>query len=362
MKYAILLHPAHQYVYKDKQQFYQTFPQGQAFLMAKTEFEIVSRSFTAIPFNVRQEQISGADYLCFETQEACSDTELSRLARLSFFFVIYGMSSQDQQISFKPLYSSAEMYIDSSISSILKYTGKTNEVFTRLLVNLAISAQDKREHTDLRLLDPISGKGTTLYEGLIQGIHVCGIEIADKVTREAVQFLQRFLQNAKYKYEYKSQRLSGPNQSFKANRHSFELAKTKEAYKSGQRKQVEFIAGNSMYADQMLPKNSIDMIVGDLPYGVQHGNVTNEKQSSLTRNPSRLLETCLPAWNTVLRPGGSLVLAWNQHVLPLDKMVDLVENSGLRVITDPAYRNYLHRVDQSILRNVIVAVKETKST
>ena len=99
------------------------------------------------------------------------------------------------------------------------------------------------------------------------------------------------------------------------------------------------------------------MIVGDLPYGVRHGNVTNEKQSSLTRNPAQLLETCLPSWLEVLKPGGSIVLAWNSNVLPRERMERLFAEKGCSVKKDPPYLRFTHRVDQSIVRDIIAARK-----
>ena len=98
-------------------------------------------------------------------------------------------------------------------------------------------------------------------------------------------------------------------------------------------------------------------MVGDLPYGVQHGNVTGEKQTSLTRNPAELLESCLPVWAEVTKPGGALVFAWNTHVLSREKMTQLFAKHGLTVQNEGAYLGFEHRVDQSITRDIIAAVK-----
>jgi tRNA G10 N-methylase Trm11 len=99
-------------------------------------------------------------------------------------------------------------------------------------------------------------------------------------------------------------------------RHSISLSRTKEEQRENKEKHFELIAGNSVYAERFFKKSQVHLIVGDLPYGVQHGNVTNEKQSSLTRNPKELLQACLPGWHRVLKNGGTMVLAWNQFVLP----------------------------------------------
>jgi tRNA G10 N-methylase Trm11 len=134
-----------------------------------------------------------------------------------------------------------------------------------------------------------------------------------------------------------------------------EIAKNKADVKDKNYRHFEIIAGNSMYADKFYKKNFFDLIVGDLPYGVRHGNVTNEKQSSLTRNPSELLAACLPAWKTVLKRGGVLVLSWNTFVFPRDKFTVLLEDMGFDVFSEGAYLDFVHRVDQSIKRDIIVA-------
>lgn len=117
------------------------------------------------------------------------------------------------------------------------------------------------------------------------------------------------------------------------------------------------VAGNSVYADKFFKKNSFDAIVGDLPYGVQHGNVTNEKQSSLTRNPKDLVKACLPAWKTVLKPGGVIALSWNTFVFPKPQFAKIMEDEGLAVLEEGAYSQLEHRVDNAIRRDIIFAKK-----
>jgi tRNA G10 N-methylase Trm11 len=152
-------------------------------------------------------------------------------------------------------------------------------------------------------------------------------------------------------------KISGPNKSFSSLRHTFETAKSKEEFKRKNTKTIELIAGNSLYANKYYKKNYFDIIVGDLPYGVQHGNVTNERQTSLTRNPTELLNACLPSWLEVLKPKGIITLAWNSNVLPRNKMEQLFEEQGLIVKNDGPYLQFEHKVDQSILRDIIVAQK-----
>ena len=103
--------------------------------------------------------------------------------------------------------------------------------------------------------------------------------------------------------------------------------------------------------------NHFHAIVGDLPYGVKHGNVSNRQQSALTRNPAELLKACLPGWRTCLKPGGTLVLSWNRFVLGREELQALLTDSGLEVLTASPFDRFAHRVDNAIWRDVVVARK-----
>ena len=344
MIYAILYNPGHNRVYFET-----------SLKLSISEFNIAAQKLSTEYENVQHQNIYGINYLTFQTSHELSESDIIIISDLSFVYALFKIESINGETYFKPIKKTKEEYVDDSISTILKYTGKTNEIFTRMMINIAFYSQSNNEN--IRLLDPIAGKGTTLYEGLIKGYNVYGIEIGDNVVNESYHFVKRFLETARYKFEYESMKISGPNKSFSALRHTFEIARTKEERKNKNTKIMELIAGNSLYANKYYKKNYFDIIVGDLPYGVQHGNVTNEKQSSLTRNPAELLNACLPSWFEVLKPNGIIVLAWNSNVLSRKMMEQLFEEQGLIVKNDEAYLQFEHRVDQSILRDIIVAQK-----
>lgn len=344
MIYAILYHPGHNRVYFET-----------SLKLSVSEFQIAAQRFHTGYDGLCRRNIGGIDYLAFQTREDLSPEDIKIISGLSFVYALFQMEEVEDAYYLKPVVRIREPFVDEGIGAMLKYTGKTNEIFTRMMINVAACSQENRE--TLRLLDPIAGKGTTLYEGLAKGYNVYGIEIGGKAVNESYHFIKRFLETAKYKFDCRSIKISGPNKSFSALRHTFETAKTKEDFKGGNTRTIEFIAGNSLYANRYYRKNFFDIIVGDLPYGVQHGNVTHEKQSSLTRNPSELLNVCLPSWTETLKPGGIIVLAWNSNTLSRQRMADLLEKQGLEVKNDAPYLQFEHRVDQSIVRDVIAAQK-----
>lgn len=344
-KYAILLNPGHNRVYFNASK-----------KLSSCELEIALNSLNCQYRNIKEEYIEDIFYITFEVSKCLTKEEFKILSKLSFLYAFFEVVNIENTIFLKPINLSFKTFIDDSISSILKYTGKTNELFTRMMINIAILSSDTNsEH--IKILDPIAGKGTTLYESLIYGYDAYGIEISDKSVIEAFNYLKKYLQLEKYKHNTFTQKISGPNKSFKAKKYEVNIAKNKEDFKNGKSNHFELINCNSMYADNIYKKNSFDAIVGDLPYGVQHGNVTNQKQSSLTRNPSELVSTCISSWKNVLKVGGTVVLAWNSFVLPRNKLEEIINNSGLKVLSDDVYLNFEHRVDQSIKRDIIVAIK-----
>ena len=344
MTYGILCNPGHNRVYFEA-----------SLKLSISEFCIVSRKLSVECENPQHEEICGVDYLTFQTKGELSVGDKRIISVLSFTYALFEIENIAGQVYLKPMDKNSMDFVDGGISSILKYTGKTNEIFTRMMINIAFYSQNKTD--GIKLLDPLAGKGTTLYEGLVKGFDVFGIEIGESIINESYHFVKRFLEMARYKFEQSTMKISGPDKSFSALRHTFKTAKTKEDFKNKDTKTIEFIAGNSIYASAYFKKNYFDIIVADLPYGVQHGNVTKEKQSSLTRNPAELLKACLPAWTEVLRPGGIITLAWNSNVLAREKMEQLLEAQGLNVKKEEAYLSLEHRVDQSILRDVVVSVK-----
>ncbi|MCL1830273.1 MAG: hypothetical protein FWG21_02460 [Oscillospiraceae bacterium] len=345
MDYAILLSQHHNRVYYESSK-----------ALSLAEFQIVSAKLKSDCSQIEIKSISGIDYLTFHTAESLTEQDIETISRLSFAFSLYELRPIDSQNWLRPIEMIKLDFVDESIGSMLKYTGKTNELFTRMMINIAYFSLNHTE--EIKLLDPVAGKGTTLFEGLVKGFDVYGIEIADKVVNESYLFMKRFLEDARYKYEYTKLRVSGPNRSFTAVRHTFVTAPTKVAFKNQETKTIEFIAGNSLYANSYHKRGFFDIIAGDLPYGVQHGNVTNEKQSALTRNPYELLKHCLPVWVELLKDGGVIVLAWNCNTLSRSSITELFSANGLTPIEQKAYLQLQHRVDSAIVRDVIVATKQ----
>lgn len=343
-KYGILLNPGHNRVY-----FMASLKLAQSELMVALNFcdkkcekmEVVD--------------IAGVAYLQFEVEEFTLE-ELNIIGKLSFVYAIFEMVAVDGENLLKPLSLLDAYYMRDDIGTILKYTGKTNELFTAMMINVAVLSLAKMPEK-VKLLDPIAGKGTTLYEALIYGYDAYGVEIADSSVQDAYTFMRKYLETEKFKHITKVERVSGAGKSFTAKRHAIDLAPSKEAFKANPR-HWELVLGDSKNMDTYFQKNTFDVIVGDLPYGVQHGNITARTKASITRNPSELIKACGGGWHKVLKVGGVMVLAWNNFVLPKAEFAEILTELGFEVLSDGVYGEFEHRVDNAIRRDIIVARKK----
>lgn len=341
-RYALLLHPGHNRVYYKSSQ-----------ALCAAEFSIAAETMDCRPCAVQAEWLAGVCYLTFAAQEPLSERDLGKIARLSFVFALYRM----EEGLLRPLLIPQANLVDMDLGSQLKYIGKTNEQFTRMMINVAIYSCAMPEPERIQLLDPIAGKGTTLFEGLSMGFDCCGIEISDKAAADGYHYLKKYLETERIKHTTTLQRQSGPNKSFKARRYGLALAKNKDDFKRRQEQHWEMVSGDSVYADQFFHKNRFHVLVGDLPYGVQHGNVVGANHPSLSRSPKELLRACLPAWKNTMKPGGALVLAWNTNVFSREQFAALLQQCGFTVLMESPYDRFAHRVDNAIMRDIIVAQK-----
>jgi len=126
MLYAILCNPGHNRVYFDT-----------SLKLAVSEFSIVASKLSTGHENVQNQNISGIEYLTFQTKIELSPADIKIISELSFAYAIFKVDEIGNETYLKPIKSTKEIFIDESISSILKYTGKTNEIFTRMMINIA---------------------------------------------------------------------------------------------------------------------------------------------------------------------------------------------------------------------------------
>lgn len=242
--------------------------------------------------------------------------------------------------------------LPSDLLTTLKYQGKTNEQFTALLLVLAAAAAGRTAQLadgTLRVLDPVAGRGTTLNQALAWGLSPVGVDLDVKDAGLYRAFLTTWLKQHRFKHRVDSGKLTVHRRALGA-RFTAEFARSKEEQKAGRVQRVELFTADTAELGTFLKASSADVIVADLPYGVQHGSRAGKH---LQRSPLDLLAAALPAWRQVLAPGGALALAINRHTAPPDEVRRVLDEHGFEALeTDERFR---HRVDASIDRDVVLA-------
>ena len=166
--------------------------------LAQNELALINPIFS----NIRFENIGGVSYLLFDYSDSLTDEIIVNLSRLSFVYAIFRI----EDTHLLPIHKNPAYFIGDDLSGILKYSGKTNELFTRLMLNLAVNCVSKPH--PLNILDPLAGKGTTLFEALMQNHNAYGIEIEAKTVQESYIYLKKYLETAKYKHTTHTEKTS----------------------------------------------------------------------------------------------------------------------------------------------------------
>ena len=298
--------------------------------LARAELE-VTLARLGVEYTWEEGGVEGLPALDFAAR-AFTDAEARVLSRHS---LLYALFERREDGALLPLFGREAPRVGGDLPGILKYKGKTNEVFTQLLINLAWLAGNMPEKA--HLFDPMCGRGTTLFVALNRGWDATGSDIDRAALREAEQFFKRYLEYHRFKHTTKRGSLtlrgkkSAPYTAFTLPAGTLRLAEAEAA-----RAREAFGAG------------TFDLLCADLPYGVQHGaNMPLEA----------LLRLALPAWAETLKHGAAMALSFNAQTLPARKVRALLAGAGLRVLEGGPYDHFEHWVEQAVTRDIAVAVR-----
>ena len=299
----------------------------------------------------RTETVAGVEYVTFEGD--LDEDDLDHLANVSTALALFERTTEE---SFRPVALRRLDCLDDDLLTILKYQGKTNELFTKLLLNVTVLASGaaSRMLTDrLRVLDPLCGRGTTLNQILMYGWHAAGIDVDRADFDVYAAFLPRWLKDKRLKHTAETAKLRRDGRTL-GRRLDVELATSKQAWAEGDRITLATALADTREAGEVFRAGSFDAVVTDAPYGVQHGSRSG---AGLQRRPLELLEEALPGWVGLLRPGGAVGIAVNLRTCPRDDALAVLGGAGLEPRDTPAYRGFEHRVDQAIQRDIVVGSK-----
>ena len=257
-------------------------------------------------------------------------TDLQKLLRLSFAQGVYALENDLLQ----PLEDQAQFFLHEDFVFGSKYRGKTNERLTQMLINVGLAAIGKHANGDMKLLDPMCGRGTTLLWAMRYGLQARGIEQDPAALDDIHRHLKKWTKLHRQKHRMADGFVGGKKSKTGGQFLEFDIGHCA----------MRVTVGDARDADQLYKHDKFDLLVSDLPYGVQH------RTTERTRNPLAVIEQCLDAWSRCLKKQGAMVLAFNSNNPKRSCLVDVLEKHGLSVLSFEA----AHRMSESIVRDVIV--------
>ena len=282
------------------------------------------------------------DFLRFELSAPPADDdrhELGLMAMTSAYFEWYDRLGAVDGPFLRPIETPFQPVFPLDLLTARRYKGKTNELLTLFLCNVArfSSAFAREPWGHLAVLDPLAGGGTTLFAALLRGADAAGVERDPGDVESTVTFLRKYLQEQGIKHSIREERLRKLG-----HRWSFAIGRDGST-------QCILTRGDATQARELLGGFRPHLIVTDLPYGIQHHG-----------DLEALLKEALPVWATLLRPGGAMAIAWDATRFSRPEMIGLAEACGpLTVLDEPPYDTLAHRVDRVIKRRDVLVARSS---
>ena len=303
-------------------------------------------SSLGISCTVSTEPLGGSRFMTFECRELSPD----EISFLSGHSSVVFMAENDCGL-LRPLPVRDCAYLPEDLPEVLKYKGKTSATFTRMMINTAAALSTSRiPDRPLTFFDPVCGKGTGCFCAVSAGMNAVGIDLDRKDIREAADYFSRYLKFHRLKHEEKSRSETCRGHSLPLT--EFTFADSKEHYQTGDTRTLTLACADTSESPALFRRSCADIIVADLPYGVQHAPQSGTKPEPL----SVFLRRVLPVWKTVLKPGGAMALSFNTLTLPSREVLDAVTASGFRLPNNEVFFGLRHEVEQAVVRDVVFAL------
>jgi Putative RNA methylase family UPF0020 len=340
--YALLILPSANRVYAEA-----------SVALTQAELEVFSTSaLDGRLQDISARMIGGVPYVTFSAQ-VVGEREVAFLANLSSAYALFEVEGE----RLRPVELRRLDRFDDDLITIQKYQGKTNEQFTKLLVNVTLMASafaGQMLERKFAVLDPLCGRGTTLNQALMYGFDAAGVDLDGKDFAAYSAFLRTWLQRKRIKH-HAEQAPVRRNKQAAARRLQVSLAASRDDYQAGVTQHLDVVNADTTRVLEFFRPGSFDLVVADLPYGVQHGSRTAAR--GLARSPLGLLADAAPGWAALLRSGGACGISWNTFVAPREQAAKILAGAGLEVLDSGPWLAFRHRVDQAIIRDILVARK-----
>ena len=278
--------------------------------------------------------------------------DAAAIAALRRHSLLYGLF-EDQNGLLLPVAGRSEAAVGRDLPAILKYKGKTNELFLQMLVNAALYAGDFwRDEGPLAMLDPMCGRATGLFVAANYGWDAVGADVDRADLKEAEQFFRRYLEYHRFKHTVT--RLSRTlKQGGSAAECRFEYAPDAR----DPRRSLSLVCLDAARSAGALGRNAFHVIACDLPYGVRHDAQLGRGPKAKGNWLEALLERALPEWKAALKPGGAMALSFNAQNLKLERLRALMAGAGLEVLSGGPCDGFAHWVEQAITRDIAICRK-----
>ncbi|HEY4455975.1 MAG TPA: SAM-dependent methyltransferase, partial [Pseudonocardiaceae bacterium] len=149
--------------------------------------------------DITETVIGGVGYVTFSAPEL-SELDVELLSNVSTLYALFQVEGE----LLRPITVAPLDKFDSDLLTIQKYAGKTNELFTKLLLNVTALATDepaRMVRDRLRVLDPMCGRGTTLNHAMMYGYDASGLDLDAKDFDEYTRFIKTWLKNKRIKHQ-----------------------------------------------------------------------------------------------------------------------------------------------------------------
>ena len=280
--------------------------------------------------------LSGMEVIAFESPPLTA----GQAAIVADHSLLYWLFEVREDQSLLPVLSHRQELLGADLPYIQKYKGKTNERFTELLINMALYSSAYATEKAVRLLDPMCGRGTTLFLALNRGMLPTGADADRGEVQECARFFQRYLEYHRIKHKHQKHARTYKGANIPMESFSFSLPDGGEGELSLAVADARQAAG--------LSRRRYHILVADLPYGVQHAP---SGKGSL----QALVEEAAGEWLASLAPGGALALAFNVHTLKRNQVVSALARAGFCLAEGAPYEGLEHWVEQAVMRDLVVA-------
>ena len=269
-------------------------------------------------------QMGGADVLCF-SGDFDKTRALEAASLHSLAYLIFEMR-EDGALAVAGGRKMAELGED--VSGILKYKGKTNEAFTRCLIHFSVCSGAFAQDAELSLIDPMCGRGTTLFEAANLGYDATGADMDTRELDEGARFFKKYLEYHRVKHQMQSASLSIAGER---------AVRVKKTLYGTAGRFLSFAYADAARACRALGEKRFHGAVFDMPYGVQHapgGKASFEA----------LLDQTLPALRKSLLPGGAVAFSFNTYTLKPETARQALRRAGFTVMEGRPYEDDAHWV------------------